>query len=89
MDVEEEEEEDDDVEEENQSQDRTAHFVRACAVETHMTFHKSHFAWRFTGQMPHALATLMKHRALTLTLRTPSVWPHCLGKNMLLKTVFG
>ena len=29
-------EEDDDVEEENRSQDREAHFVRACAVEMHM-----------------------------------------------------
>ena len=33
MDVEEEEEEDDDVEEEDRSQDREAHFVRACTVE--------------------------------------------------------
>ena len=41
MDVEEEDEEDDDVEEdvvgeENRSQDREAHFVRACAVEIYM-----------------------------------------------------
>ena len=41
MDVEEEEEEDDDVEEEDveeedRSQDREAHFVRACAVKMHM-----------------------------------------------------
>ena len=34
MDVE--EEEDDDVEEEDRSQEREAHFVRACAVEIHM-----------------------------------------------------
>ena len=30
------EEEDDDVEEEDRSQDRDPHFVRACAVETHL-----------------------------------------------------
>ena len=43
------------------------------------TFPKSHFAWKFTGIMPHAPATTsIKHRALTLTVRTRSVWPHCL-----------
>ena len=41
MDVEEEEEEDDEVEEDDdeeqdRSQDREAHFVRACAIEMHM-----------------------------------------------------
>ena len=35
VDVEEEEEEEDDVEEEDRSQDRLAHFLRACAVEMH------------------------------------------------------
>ena len=31
-------------------------------------------------KMPHTPATTsIKHRALTLTVRTPSVWPHCLG----------
>ena len=38
MDVEEEENDDveeDDVEEEDRSQDREAHFVRACAIEVH------------------------------------------------------
>ena len=46
------------------------------------TFHKSHFVWKFAGKMPHASPTTsIKHRALTLTVRTPSVWPHCLGKN--------
>ena len=55
--------------------------VRACAVETHMEFEKSHFVWKFTGKRPHAPATTsIKHRALTVTARTPSVWPHCLGK---------
>ena len=35
--------EDDDVEEENQSEDRTAHLVRVCAVETHMDISKEPF----------------------------------------------
>ena len=43
MDAEEEEEEDDDVEEENQSQGRKAHFVRACAIETHMDISQDPF----------------------------------------------
>ena len=40
---EEEEEEDDDVEEEKGSQDRGAHFVRACAVEMHMDMSQEPF----------------------------------------------
>ena len=45
------------------------------------TFHKSHFVWTFTGKMPDAPATTsIKHRAVAVTVRTPSVWPHCLGK---------
>ena len=27
--------------------------------------------------------TLITHRAFTVTVRTPSVWPHCLGKNRI------
>ena len=47
--------------------------VRACAVEMH-------FVWKFTGKMPDAPEnTSIKHRALTVSVRTPSVWPHCLG----------
>ena len=47
-------------------------------------FHKSHFVWKFAGKMPNAQdTTSTKHRAQTLTVRTPSVWPHCLGKNPL------
>ena len=43
------------------------------------TFHKSHFVWKFTGTMPDAPETTsIKHRAFTLTVRTPqcghSVW---------------
>ena len=30
--------------------------------------------------------TSIKHRAVTLTVRTPSVWPHCLGNNMFEKS---
>ena len=34
--------------------------------------------------MPHAPAsTSIKHWALTLTVRTPSVWPHCLEKKVI------
>ena len=45
------------------------------------TFHKSHFAWKFTGKMPDPHPTTwIEHRALTVTVRTPSVRPHCLGK---------
>ena len=40
---EEEEEEDDDVEEEDRSQDREAHFVRACAIEMHMDMSQAAF----------------------------------------------
>ena len=36
---------------------------------------------KFTGKMPDASdTTSIEHRALTDTVRTPSVWPHCLGK---------
>ena len=52
MDAEEEEEEDDDVEEENQSQGRKAHFVRACAIETHMDISQEPFRVEFTGKTP-------------------------------------
>ena len=45
------------------------------------TFHKSHFVLKFTGKMPDAPETTwIKHRALTVTVRTSWVWPHCLGK---------
>ena len=46
MDVEEEEDDDvegEDVEEEDLSQDREAHFVRACAVEMHMDMSQEAF----------------------------------------------
>ena len=43
---EEEEEEDDDVEEEGRSQNREAHFVRACAVDMHTDMlQERHFVW--------------------------------------------
>ena len=36
-----------------------------------------------TRNMPDAPDTMsMNQRPLTLTVRTPSVWPHCLGDNM-------
>ena len=45
------------------------------------TGHKRHFVQKFTGKMPNATdTTSIEHRALTLTVRTPSVWPQCLGK---------
>ena len=34
--------------------------------------------WKFRGKMPEP--QLIEHQALTETVRTPSVWPHCLGK---------
>ena len=52
--------------------DANGHFTRAnlCVIYC-----------KFTGKMPHAPATTsIKHRALTVTVRTLSVWPHCLGK---------
>ena len=117
MDVEEEEEDeiDEDDVEEDQSQDRKAHFVRACAVEMHMdkvrrpfcmeiyrkydrghlrdivlcelprstctwTCHKRHFVRKLAGKMPDPTdTTSIEHRAFALTVRTTSVWPHCLG----------
>ena len=46
------------------------------------TFHKSQFVWKFTGKLPDAPETTsIKHRAFTATVRTPEVWPHCLGNN--------
>ena len=50
MDVEEEEDDDvegEDVEEEDRSQDQQAHFVRACAVETHMDISEEPFCAEF------------------------------------------
>ena len=43
------------------------------------TCHKSRFVWKFTGEMPDEYEnTLIKHRALTVTVRTPqrgdTVW---------------
>ena len=53
------------------SRNAHGHFTRAM-----------HFVWKFTGKMPEAHEnTSIKHRALTVTVRTPSVWPHCLGNN--------
>jgi len=46
-----EEEEDDEVEEEDRSQDREAHFVRACTVEMHTDMSEER---KFTGKMPGA-----------------------------------
>ena len=45
------------------------------------TCHKRRFVRKFRGKMPDASnITSIEHRALTVTVRTPSVWPHCLGK---------
>ena len=83
MDVEEEEDdevEEDDVEEEDRSQDREANFVRVCAVKCTRTCQKRHFVQKITGKMPDASGTTsIEHRPLPLPVRTPSVWPHCLG----------
>ena len=38
---------------------------------------------KFIGKMPNAKDTTSNEgRALTLTVRTPSVWPRCLGTKM-------
>ena len=39
--------------------------------------HKRHFGQKFTGKMPDATGTTsIEHPPLTLTVRTPTVWPH-------------
>ena len=64
-------------------------FCAPAQVEMHMTCHKRHFVRKFTRKMLDATATTsIEHRALTLTIpsltvRTPSVWPHCLWENMV------
>ena len=95
MNVEEEEEEDDDVEEddaeeEDRSQDQEAHTLcEPAQSKCTWTCHKRHFVLKFIGKMQDATATTsIEHRALTLTVpsltvRTPSVWPHCLAKNVV------
>ena len=51
-----------------------------CSRNAHGHFRRAILYGKFTGKMPHAPATTsIKHCALTLTVRTPSVWPHCLG----------
>ena len=100
MDVEEEEEEEEDddvegedVEEENRSQDQETHCVRACAVETHMDISQNPFCvvitWEKMGKMPHALATTsIKHRALTLTVRTLQCGHTVWGKKTIQQSMF-
>ena len=45
------------------------------------TFHKSHFVWKFKGKMPAPRCTpRLDTGPFTVPARTPSVWPHCLGK---------
>ena len=62
-----------------------ARFGRACAVRMHMDMSQEPFCEKFTGKRPDAKDTTSnEHRALTLTVRKPSVWPHCLGKNVFL-----
>ena len=51
--------------------------------KTHMEMSQKPFRVKFTGQMPDPLVpTSIEHRALTLTGRTPSVWPHCMGNKL-------
>ena len=57
-------------------------FVRAWAVEMHMDVSQEPFCIEFYRENAgRPYTTSIKHRALTLTVRTPSVWPHCLRKN--------
>ena len=70
---------------------RVARFVRACAVETHMDISQAAFyAENLQEKLPHTTPpTSIENRALTGTVRTPSVWPHCLGsKNCAKFTIF-
>ena len=54
--------------------DIAARFVRACTIEMHMDMSQKPFHaeiyWENAGR-----------QGYHLTVRTPSVWPHCLGKN--------
>ena len=60
---------------------RGARFVRACAVETHMdTSHDPFYAAIHREKCRTPQWTLrLNTRPFTVTARTPSVWPHCLG----------
>ena len=53
---------------------------------TWLTFHKSHFVWKFTRKMLNATdTTSIEHRSLTPTVRPgPSVWQNCLGEKIFL-----
>ena len=54
------------------------------------TCHKSNFLQKFTRKMPDAPETTsIKHRALTVSVRTPSVWPHCWGHIFQCSDLFG
>ena len=65
-------------------QSRGKHFVRAWAVETHMDIWEEPFCVKFTGKMLDAHENIsIRHRALTVPVRTPSVWPHCLGNKQI------
>ena len=75
----EEEDDDVDVEEENGSQDWEAHFARASTVEMHVGRVQEPFCMECRMR---PATTSVKHRALTPTVSTPSVWPHCLGKKL-------
>ena len=47
------------------------------------TCHKSHLVWKFTGKMPDAYEnTSIKHRALTVAVRTPQCGHTVWGKRM-------
>ena len=47
------------------------------------TFHKSHSMRKFTGNwLDTDDTTSNEHRAIAPTVRTPSVWLHCLGKKV-------
>ena len=53
------------------------------------TYHKKHFMRKFTGKMLDATdTTSIEHRA-TPTVRIPSVWPRCLGENLLTRPIHG
>ena len=75
MDVEEEENDDveeDAVEEEDRSQDREAHFVRACAVEMHMDIRQE----QFCGNLQEKCRTPIPGTAFCTSLRNRNAHGH-------------
>ena len=62
---------------------RGQHFARANAIEMHMDISQEPLCVQiFKENAGRSGYHLAQHRASTVTVRTPSVWPHCLGKHV-------